>query len=67
MGFQREGVNWLVFNWLQRRGSILADEMGLGKTVQTVRVREQCQRVGLTACRSALESERGVSLAVGQS
>ncbi len=32
--YQREGVNWLAFNWLQRRGSILADEMGLGKTVQ---------------------------------
>ncbi|EKX33876.1 hypothetical protein GUITHDRAFT_45412, partial [Guillardia theta CCMP2712] len=34
--YQREGVNWLIFNWLQRRGSILADEMGLGKTVQAV-------------------------------
>ena len=32
--YQKEGVNWLVFNWLQHRGSILADEMGLGKTVQ---------------------------------
>ena len=34
--YQREGVNWLAYNWLQRRGSILADEMGLGKTVQAV-------------------------------
>ena len=32
--YQKEGVNWLVYNWLQHRGSILADEMGLGKTVQ---------------------------------
>ena len=34
--YQKEGVNWLIFNWYQRRGSILADEMGLGKTVQAV-------------------------------
>ena len=33
--FQREGIQWLLYNWLQGRGSILADEMGLGKTVQT--------------------------------
>jgi len=32
--YQKEGVNWLVYNWVQHRGSILADEMGLGKTVQ---------------------------------
>ncbi|CAN0096587.1 unnamed protein product, partial [Laminaria digitata] len=34
--YQREGVRWMVYNWLQGRGSILADEMGLGKTLQTV-------------------------------
>ena len=28
--WQIEGVNWLLFNWYNRRGSILADEMGLG-------------------------------------
>ena len=33
--FQKEGVEWLLYNWLQGRGSILADEMGLGKTVQS--------------------------------
>lgn len=34
--WQVEGVNWLTFNWYNRRGTILADEMGLGKTVQVV-------------------------------
>lgn len=29
-----QGVRWMVYNWLQGRGSILADEMGLGKTLQ---------------------------------
>lgn len=30
------GVNWLNFNWYQRKSCILADEMGLGKTVSIV-------------------------------
>lgn len=34
--YQLTGVNWLLFNWYQKRNSMLADEMGLGKTVQTV-------------------------------
>lgn len=34
--YQLEGLNWLVFNWYQRRNCILADEMGLGKTIQTL-------------------------------
>jgi hypothetical protein len=34
--YQLEGVNWLLFQWHQRRSCILADEMGLGKTCQTV-------------------------------
>ncbi|EER17077.1 chromodomain helicase dna binding protein, putative [Perkinsus marinus ATCC 50983] len=34
-GFQVEGIQWLLHNWSQYRGSILADEMGMGKTVQT--------------------------------
>jgi chromodomain-helicase-DNA-binding protein 7 len=31
--YQLEGINWLVFNWHNRRNSLLADEMGLGKTI----------------------------------
>ena len=34
--YQLEGVNWLLYNWHQRRNCVLADEMGLGKTVQAV-------------------------------
>eukprot|EP01138_Halocafeteria_seosinensis_P003330 gb/GECG01003406.1/.p1 GENE.gb/GECG01003406.1/~~gb/GECG01003406.1/.p1 ORF type:complete len:1786 (+),score=287.15 gb/GECG01003406.1/:1-5358(+) len=34
--YQVEGLNWLIFNWYNRRSAILADEMGLGKTVQTI-------------------------------
>ncbi|KAG2523981.1 hypothetical protein BBO99_00005061 [Phytophthora kernoviae] len=34
--YQLTGVNWMLFNWYQKRNSMLADEMGLGKTVQTV-------------------------------
>ena len=34
--YQLEGVNWLLFNWWNRRSCILADEMGLGKTIQSV-------------------------------
>lgn len=34
--YQLEGVNWLLFNWWNKRSCILADEMGLGKTVQTL-------------------------------
>ncbi|KAK8817052.1 hypothetical protein WA556_002950, partial [Blastocystis sp. ATCC 50177/Nand II] len=33
--YQIEGINWLTWNWANRRNSILADEMGLGKTVQS--------------------------------
>jgi len=33
--YQLEGLNWLLWNWWNRRPSILADEMGLGKTIQT--------------------------------
>ena len=31
--YQLEGVNWLLWNWWNKRSCILADEMGLGKTV----------------------------------
>ena len=34
--YQITGLNWLLFNWYNRRNSILADEMGLGKTLQSV-------------------------------
>jgi SNF2 family DNA or RNA helicase len=34
--YQLEGVNWLLFNWWNRRSCILADEMGLGKTCQSM-------------------------------
>ena len=34
--YQREGLNWLLFNWYARQNCILADEMGLGKTVQSI-------------------------------
>lgn len=33
--YQLEGVNWLLFNWWNKRSCILADEMGLGKTIQS--------------------------------
>lgn len=34
--YQLEGVNWLLWNWFNKRSCILADEMGLGKVnVQT--------------------------------
>ncbi|KAG5981095.1 hypothetical protein E4U55_003309 [Claviceps digitariae] len=36
MGYQIEGLNWLVSNYHNARSVILADEMGLGKTVQVV-------------------------------
>ncbi|CAJ0918950.1 unnamed protein product [Ranitomeya imitator] len=29
--YQLEGMNWLLFNWYNRKNCILADEMGLGK------------------------------------
>ncbi|KAJ4327315.1 hypothetical protein N0V84_002213 [Fusarium piperis] len=36
MGYQLEGVNWLLGNYRNGRSVVLADEMGLGKTVQVV-------------------------------
>jgi SNF2 family DNA or RNA helicase len=33
--YQLEGVNWLLWNWWNKRSCILADEMGLGKTIQS--------------------------------
>uniref|UniRef100_H2YXE6 DNA helicase n=1 Tax=Ciona savignyi TaxID=51511 RepID=H2YXE6_CIOSA len=34
--YQFEGLNWLLFNWYNKRNCILADEMGLGKTIQSI-------------------------------
>ncbi|KAK3327300.1 PHD/FYVE-zinc-finger like domain-containing protein [Cercophora scortea] len=36
MGYQLEGLNWMLYNFRHERSVILADEMGLGKTVQVV-------------------------------
>lgn len=36
MGYQIEGLNWLLGNYHHSRSVVLADEMGLGKTVQVV-------------------------------
>ncbi|KAM3511395.1 hypothetical protein MY11210_004945 [Beauveria gryllotalpidicola] len=36
MGYQLEGLNWLLENYHHGRSVVLADEMGLGKTVQVV-------------------------------
>ena len=36
MGYQIEGLNWLLGNYHSGRSVVLADEMGLGKTVQVI-------------------------------
>lgn len=36
MPYQMEGLNWLLYNFHQKKNVILADEMGLGKTIQIV-------------------------------
>ncbi|KAH8685739.1 PHD/FYVE-zinc-finger like domain-containing protein [Tricladium varicosporioides] len=36
LGYQREGLNWLLYNFHQKKNVILADEMGLGKTIQII-------------------------------
>lgn len=43
-GYQLEGVNWLLWNWWNRRSCILADEMGLGKTIQSLAFLDQLMR-----------------------
>uniref|UniRef100_A0A8C2ESU6 Chromodomain helicase DNA binding protein 9 n=1 Tax=Cyprinus carpio TaxID=7962 RepID=A0A8C2ESU6_CYPCA len=45
--YQLEGVNWLLFNWYNRRNCILADEMGLGKTIQSITFLEEMYRIGI--------------------
>lgn len=44
-GYQLEGVNWLTWNWYNKRSCILADEMGLGKTIQSIGFLTQIQRI----------------------
>ncbi|KJZ79562.1 hypothetical protein HIM_01031 [Hirsutella minnesotensis 3608] len=36
MGYQLEGLNWLLSNYHDGRSVVLADEMGLGKTIQVI-------------------------------
>ncbi|KAL2071565.1 hypothetical protein VTL71DRAFT_12800 [Oculimacula yallundae] len=36
MPYQMEGLNWLLYNFHQKKNVILADEMGLGKTIQLI-------------------------------
>lgn len=36
MGYQMEGLNWLLGNYHDGRSVVLADEMGLGKTIQVI-------------------------------
>jgi chromodomain-helicase-DNA-binding protein 4 len=36
MPYQLEGLNWLLYNFHQKKNVILADEMGLGKTIQII-------------------------------
>ncbi|RKF60145.1 CHD3-type chromatin-remodeling factor PICKLE [Erysiphe neolycopersici] len=36
MEYQMEGLNWLLYNFHQKKNVILADEMGLGKTIQII-------------------------------
>ncbi len=43
--YQLEGVNWLLWNWYNRRSCILADEMGLGKTIQSIGFIHELQRL----------------------
>jgi len=49
--YQLEGVNWLLFNWWNRRSCILADEMGLGKTIQSVTFLQELHSLDTTQVR----------------
>ena len=43
--YQLEGVNWLLFNWWNKRSCILADEMGLVRNVKGVVVECELQHI----------------------
>ncbi|XP_066519392.1 chromodomain-helicase-DNA-binding protein 6 isoform X2 [Hoplias malabaricus] len=45
--YQLEGMNWLLFNWYNRKNCILADEMGLGKTIQSITFLNEMFMMGL--------------------
>ncbi|RDL37854.1 p-loop containing nucleoside triphosphate hydrolase [Venustampulla echinocandica] len=36
MAYQKDGMNWAIYNYHQKKNVILADEMGLGKTIQVI-------------------------------
>lgn len=40
--YQRDGVQWLLYCYLNKLGTILADDMGLGKTAQAVALIAEC-------------------------
>jgi len=50
-GYQLEGVNWLLWNWFNKRSCILADEMGLGKTIQSIGLLDQLSKFEVTKIR----------------
>uniref|UniRef100_H3ART7 Chromodomain helicase DNA binding protein 6 n=1 Tax=Latimeria chalumnae TaxID=7897 RepID=H3ART7_LATCH len=45
--YQLEGMNWLLFNWYNRKNCILADEMGLGKTIQSITFLSEIFQMGI--------------------
>ena len=49
--YQLEGVNWLLWNWWNKRSCILADEMGLGKTIQSMAFLDQLHSLPTTKTR----------------
>ena len=36
MGYQLDGLNWLLYQWHKGTNAVLADEMGTGKTIQVI-------------------------------
>ena len=40
--YQRNGVNWLIYCYLNQAGAVLADDMGLGKTAQIIALIAEC-------------------------
>jgi chromodomain-helicase-DNA-binding protein 7 len=64
-GYQLEGVNWLLFNWWNKRSCILADEMGLGKTIQSAAFLRELQTQSATQVRAPFLIVAPLSL-VGQ-
>jgi SNF2 family DNA or RNA helicase len=42
--YQREGLRWLLYCYLNKLGTILADDMGLGKTAQAIALIAECHQ-----------------------